>query len=404
MNQSSYKHKSRIKNQIFIGIFALNSFLFFFPNLVKALSPTEIKELASKVVVGISGANQASGVIISKNQNIYGVLTTKEAIKQQGNNVLVTADGEIHFESDQKAIAQSDLVIVYFESEKNYPLAKTAITNQQVVGEEFYLAGYSVSGNNPKPQYRFYSKELVSLNVNQAENQGYQLTYLGAGLPGMSGSAILDSNGHLVGIYGKTYIDTNNLQANLLGIPIDTIDKSLQQAGIKLTNSNETNVTNLNLPTNPVDPQLISQKTNIDYSSLRSLLAAQRWEEADKTTLDLMLNSVNRNDEGWFSEDIITNFPCDDLKIINQLWSKYSDNRFGFSAQKNAYLNSGNNLLNYNVNSFKNFATTIGWYDNEWLPKTELNYSETAPVGHLPASSSKRLGVYLGLLFSTCKI
>lgn len=399
MNQSYLHHKNLIRNLILFGVFCFNSSFFFFPNWVKALTPNEIKELASQVIVGISGANQASGVIISKNQNLYGVLTTKEAIKQEGNNVLITADGEIHFVTEKKAIAQTDLAIIYFESNKNYNVAQSTSLNQFKTGEEFYLAGYSVNNNNPKPEYRFYNKELV--NTNTSNSKDYQLSYLGAGLPGMSGSAILDSEGRLVGIYTSTFINPNNLEANLLGISIENIDASLRQAGINLSSSLITG----NLPTPPSEPQLISKATQINYSSLRNLLAAKRWQEADQSTLDLMLTSVNRNNEGWFSEDVVSDFPCDDLKIIDQLWSKYSDNRFGFQAQKEVYIKSGNDLLDYDVNNFKNFASTIGWYENnQWIPKANINYSETAPNGHLPASSSKRLGVYLGLLFSTCKI
>lgn len=399
MNPSYPHHKNLIRNLILFGVFCFNSSFFFFPNWVKALTPNEIKELASQVVVGISGANQASGVIISKNQNLYGVLTTKEAIKQEGNNVLITADGEIHFVTEKKAIAQTDLAIIYFESNRNYNVAQRTSLNQVKTGQEFYLAGYSVNNNSPKPEYRFYNKEIV--NTNASNTQNYQLSYLGAGLPGMSGSAILDSEGRLVGIYTSTFINPNNLEANLLGISINTINPSLQQLGINLNTSLATS----NLPTPPSEPQLVSKATQIDYSPLRNLLAAKRWQEADQTTLDLMLTSVNRNSEGWFSEDVVTDFPCDDLKIINQLWSKYSNNRFGFQAQKEVYIKSGNNLLDYDVNNFKNFASTIGWYENnQWLPKANINYSETAPLGHLPASPSKRLGVYLGLLFSTCKI
>ncbi len=401
MNKSYFNHKSLSQSLICLGIFTVNSLFLLFPSWVKALTPTEIKEMAAKIVVGISGANQASGVIISKNQNVYGVLTTREAVKQEGNNVLVTADGKIHFVNDKKAIAQTDLAIIYFESSQDYPIVQVNSTNPVKTGEQFYLAGYSVSSNNSQPQYRFYNKELVSTNATQGGNQSYQLSYLGAGLPGMSGSAILDTEGRLVGLYAKTSINPDNLQANLLGIPLNTIDKSLQQAGIRLSNSLATT----QLPSSSVETRLISKTTNINYSSLRNLLAAGRWKDADKTTLDLMLASVKRDDEGWFSEEVVTDFPCDDLRIINGLWSRYSENRFGFQIQKEIYLKSGNNFLSYDVESFKNFAASIGWYeDNEWIPKKDLNYSKTAPNGHLPASSSKRLGVYLGLLFSTCKI
>jgi HTH-type transcriptional regulator/antitoxin HigA len=45
------------------------------------------------------------------------------------------------------------------------------------------------------------------------------------------------------------------------------------------------------------------------------------------------------------TESIVTNsienFPCDDLRTIDQLWVKYSQGRFGFSVQKKIWLEVG---------------------------------------------------------------
>ena len=101
MNQIYLKGKTLTNNLFILVIFLFNSLFHVSLQRVEALTATEIKELASQVVVGISGANQASGVIVTKNGDVYGVLTTKEAIKQEGNNVLVTASGDIHFISDK---------------------------------------------------------------------------------------------------------------------------------------------------------------------------------------------------------------------------------------------------------------------------------------------------------------
>ena len=41
--------------------------------------------------------------------------------------------------------------------------------------------------------------------------------------------------------------------------------------------------------------------------------------------------------EGWLGSEDIENFPCEDLRTINQLWLDYSDGKFGFSVMKEIY-------------------------------------------------------------------
>ncbi|MFM6271628.1 MAG: GUN4 domain-containing protein, partial [Dolichospermum sp.] len=74
----------------------------------------------------------------------------------------------------------------------------------------------------------------------------------------------------------------------------------------------------------------------MDYRKLRDLLKAGKWKEADEETLRVML-AVAREREGWLNVESIDNFPCADLRTIDQLWVKYSDGRFGFSVQKRIY-------------------------------------------------------------------
>jgi len=60
------------------------------------------------------------------------------------------------------------------------------------------------------------------------------------------------------------------------------------------------------------------------YQKLRDFLKAGEWENADLETLRVMLQVADRS----------PNFPCFDLRTIDQLWVKYSNGRFGFSVQK----------------------------------------------------------------------
>ncbi|MBP0016279.1 MAG: GUN4 domain-containing protein [Cyanobacteria bacterium SBLK] len=46
-------------------------------------------------------------------------------------------------------------------------------------------------------------------------------------------------------------------------------------------------------------------------------------------------------DKGLLNVQSIDNFPCEDLREIDQLWIHYSKGRFGFSVQKRIYQGLG---------------------------------------------------------------
>ncbi|MFM6250457.1 MAG: GUN4 domain-containing protein, partial [Dolichospermum sp.] len=83
----------------------------------------------------------------------------------------------------------------------------------------------------------------------------------------------------------------------------------------------------------PVSPEVeLKSDVGMDYSKLRDLLKAGKWKEADEETLRVMLVVAKREEEGWLDTESIDNFPCADLRTIDQLWVKYSEGRFGFSV------------------------------------------------------------------------
>lgn len=87
----------------------------------------------------------------------------------------------------------------------------------------------------------------------------------------------------------------------------------------------------------------LSSERGIDYRNLRDLLKAGKWKEADEETLNVMLKAVGRESKRLLDSDSIDNFPCKDLRTIDQLWVKYSNGRFGFSVQKRIWESVGGN-------------------------------------------------------------
>jgi hypothetical protein len=124
----------------------------------------------------------------------------------------------------------------------------------------------------------------------------------------------------------------------------------------------------------------------IDYTNLSDLLFAKKWKEADQETTQLMLKCANREQEGWLSFDSCRNFRQEELRIIDQLWLKYSQNRFGFSVQKKIWIDNGGKLDgSYDSDAYHKLANKVGWMNAErWFNYSELTFDRNAPCGHLP--------------------
>ena len=141
----------------------------------------------------------------------------------------------------------------------------------------------------------------------------------------------------------------------------------------------------------PKEVELRSER-GVDYAKLRDLLAAQKWQEADGETARVMLQAAGRKSKGWLrvqDEEFLRvkdtdNFPCEDLRTINQLWLHYSDGKFGFSVQKEIYESLGG-TREYNEEVWEDFSERVGWRkEGKWLKYSDLIFDQIAPPAHLP--------------------
>ena len=77
------------------------------------------------------------------------------------------------------------------------------------------------------------------------------------------------------------------------------------------------------------------------YADLERYLKNGQWKEADNETYRLMITEVGKDGDQWFDKEDLLNFPCEPLKAIDGLWVKHSGGKFGFSVQKEMYLECG---------------------------------------------------------------
>ena len=122
----------------------------------------------------------------------------------------------------------------------------------------------------------------------------------------------------------------------------------------------------------------------VDYRPLHNLLVSGKWKEADLETSKKILEVAGRMKAGWLRVEDIKNFSCEDLRTIDQLWLKSSNELYGFSVQKRIYINVGG-TNKYDQKIWENFGESIGWRVNqEWLKVDDINFVANAAIGHLP--------------------
>ena len=148
------------------------------------------------------------------------------------------------------------------------------------------------------------------------------------------------------------------------------------------------------------------------YQNLQQYLAESNWFEADKETIRLILSITAREIEELTPEDI-RNFPCNDLMVIDRLWMKYSDGRFGFSPQLKTYQEVGGSFdttIEQNQQLIETWGEKLGWRkEKRWLPCNELDFSLNASLGCHPSRwwnspyGSKMTNFFLGRLMA-CNI
>jgi len=143
---------------------------------------------------------------------------------------------------------------------------------------------------------------------------------------------------------------------------------------------------------------------------LINLLDAGEWQAADRVTQALLLATLDhppdppaflasflgrsRQGPGYLSASALAQLPCDLLHDLDYLWVRASQGQFGFSVQERLYrqLNQDFDSTQLSPVNPHPFFQAVGWllvtnprplaffrfYDF-------LNFSLTAPPGHLPA-------------------
>ncbi|MBK1989878.1 GUN4 domain-containing protein [Sphaerospermopsis aphanizomenoides BCCUSP55] len=141
----------------------------------------------------------------------------------------------------------------------------------------------------------------------------------------------------------------------------------------------------------------LKSDVGMDYRKLRDLLQAGNWKDADEETRRVMFAVAKRKEEGCLDTESIDNFPCADLRTIDQLWVKYSNGKFGFSVQKKIYqkeIKGGRTDIDEIWLAFGEKVGLNKGSHHDWLHYSDITFDIGSPEGHLPCKWMYFLEVY----------
>lgn len=181
-----------------------------------AATPSAIARQISVQIMGKS--HRGSGVIVSRDGDRFSVLTNAHVVSNTDSYQIITVDGVSHQIGDRTIIPNLDLAILTFNSNHNYTVA--AIDDSPPSrGEIIYVAGWPLSGGSLRqPIFKVTSGEIRASSSSLP--LGYVLTYTNLVRAGMSGGAILNAQGKLIGINGLVRLEDESDRAIASGISI----------------------------------------------------------------------------------------------------------------------------------------------------------------------------------------
>jgi Flp pilus assembly protein TadD/S1-C subfamily serine protease len=261
--------------------------------------PGKIDNIAQQITVRIDSQNNGngSGVIVAHDGDTYYVATAGHVVQNQDNYTIVAPDGQSYriAKATIKTFEGVDLAVVQFKSQKAYSVATLAKYDLNYNYNEgvrwVFVSGFP----SQKAETKQLPPRLLTAGVVVSKDQanfaakdsyslanGYALLYTNQSFPGMSGGAVLDSQGTVIGIntgaedeidVGKTG-DVAEISLGLsLGVPIDTF--------LGLAKSAESDSRWLQQETSKP-----SKTTNLEIAAVKEQLFAFKAPSSNATEVD----------------------------------------------------------------------------------------------------------------------
>ncbi|MFM7355293.1 MAG: trypsin-like peptidase domain-containing protein, partial [Microcystis aeruginosa] len=256
------------------------SILIPFPVAIAQLDQSQLKGITVRIdVEGNYKEDGGSGVIVRQQGQFYTILTAYHVVQEKRNyKVLIfnpsnqqIIGSHIINEKNIKQIDDYDLAEITIQSSAKYRTANIGDSQQLQPTDDVTVSGYPLPSSNITKRLSTPTLNLGKFNDKLPPDallkgkKGATLKMDVATEPGMSGGAVVNKNGELVGILVEADKDASGNKSSSLAIPINLYPQPT--------------------PSPPTLPKpritLISSVTKVDYTPLQELLAAEKWKEAD---------------------------------------------------------------------------------------------------------------------------
>ncbi|WP_268807328.1 GUN4 domain-containing protein [Microcystis aeruginosa] len=184
---------------------------------------------------------------------------------------------------------------------------------------------------------------------------------------GMSGGAVVNKNGELVGILVEADKDASGNKSSSLAIPIN-----LYPQWQAIRNS-----------------QRLSSPLPSPNQTLEQLLAAKKWGQANDKTWEILLSKGDSDKSGDLDSNELLSLNCKTLADLDLAWRKASNGRYGFRLQRSIY-----NKYHYTLPPresrlylYTEFAKELGWFN-------DIQQVSTLSISSLYNQKNPNLGFY----------
>jgi serine protease Do len=194
-----------------------------------------VTKVARSLTVRIHNSlgGSSSGVIVSRQENHYTVLTTAHVVDDTDTGVQYT----VHTHKNKKfpvtrvlglqpREGKLNLAIVQFYSADAYPVATLGNSDDSPFGTDIYVSGYLRTLDTESQEFKFTNGSIVDRPNEKL------LYYHSPTWSGMNGAPIFDVSTRVVGIHMTTVLDLESRTGFNIAISADTIINLLAQANM----------------------------------------------------------------------------------------------------------------------------------------------------------------------------
>lgn len=168
--------------------------------VLSQLPTSQLHQIAQAITVKVYvGDTSGSGTLIEHQGQVYTVLTNAHVVTRGNSYRIQTLDGKVH-QATLKTYGNApntDLALLEFSASESYHTASLNLDSNLSFQQPVYAAGFPFDHSD-----LVINNGQISFISSQPIRGGYQIGFTNQIVQGMSGGALLDSYGRVIGILG----------------------------------------------------------------------------------------------------------------------------------------------------------------------------------------------------------